>query len=267
MRQPGFNILIPFVQKIHAVDRRELCFRIVPEIATTDDNVRIQIGGNLFVTFSNAEKAVYGASRPIYAVKQFAQSVMRTQVGQYKLDRLFSERNALNEGVRESVNEGTAPWGCSVNRFEITDLEPCDRAVSESLHKQSTAERERRETIITAEANKKRIELDADAYAYQEKITAQGDAEKIKLAAEAEAYRIERVSEAQKRSFELLGEGITSDESGNVVPFLLSKDYIEKFGKIVGDSNTLILPQNMTDLSSMVGTGYKVLEQVQKSTP
>ena len=265
--KPGLNMLIPFVHTITQVENRELCLRVEPEIATTKDNVMVTMGGNLYVRFTDPVKAVYGASRPIYSVQQLGQSVMRTEVGNFQLDTLFSERSSLNTNIRKYMNEGSPgengnvkDWGCSVIRFEITDLEPCDEAVSESLHKQSTADRERRETIITAEAHKRKVELEADAYAYEQLITAKGDADKIKLSADAEAYRIKTVAEAQRESIEMVATALTTEEADKVIKYRLSENYIEEFGKIAGESNTMIIPQNMSDLASMIGTGYKVFD-------
>ena len=66
----------------------------------------VRLGGNLFVSFTDAERAAYGASQPIYAVRQFAQSVMRTAVGDLKLDKLFSERGILNVKVKDQMDKG-----------------------------------------------------------------------------------------------------------------------------------------------------------------
>jgi regulator of protease activity HflC (stomatin/prohibitin superfamily) len=73
-----------------------VCFishpRIDPQEATTADNVKIHLGGNLYVRFVDSYRAAYGAEMPVYAVSQLAQSIMRTAVGTYNLDKLFSER-------------------------------------------------------------------------------------------------------------------------------------------------------------------------------
>ena len=102
VRKPGLNILIPFIDRIaYVVDNRELCLRIDPERATTEDNVMVKLGGNLYIKFYNPENAAYGAFRPIYAVSQYAQSVMRTAVGDIELDKLFKEKGHLNLMVKK----------------------------------------------------------------------------------------------------------------------------------------------------------------------
>ena len=256
VKKPGLALLIPFIDKIsYVVDKRELCLRIDPEIATTMDNVMVKLGGNLFITFRDSEKAAYGASQPIYAASQFAQSVMRTEVGKISLDKLFGERGALNIGVETNMNKCITEWGAVVNRFEITDLEPVDRAVSKSLHKQSTAERDRRETVITAEAVQRKIQLEADAYQYQQIAEAKGDAEKVRLAAEAKAYEIEKEADAQKKSITMINDSLKQEGGDKVGTYLLSQRYIEQFGHLAKVGNTFVLPTNLADIASVIGAG------------
>jgi regulator of protease activity HflC (stomatin/prohibitin superfamily) len=262
VEQPGLCFLIPFVDRIaYAVDERELCIRIDPELATSKDNVQVSLGGNLYVQFYDAEKASYGASTPIYAVSQFAQSVMRTAVGGLKLDTLFSERASLNTEVRKALSEGTEKWGCKVIRFEITDLEPVDQNVAQSLHKQSTAEREKREKITSAEAFKQETELKADAYKYKQITEAQGDAEKTKIAADADAYKTLKRAEAEQEGIRLIASAMNEVGGFESMKTRLSSQYFDTL-KSLGGKSTIIIPQNLGDVASMVAAGQSVFSNL-----
>lgn len=262
VEQPGLCILVPIVDKIsYVVDERELCIRIDPELATTSDNVKVSLGGNLYVQFYDAEKACYGASTPIYAVSQFAQSVMRTSVGGLILDTLFKERAILNVKIKEALFEGTEKWGCRVIRFEITSLDPVDKHVAESLHKQSTAERDRREKIITAEADRKQTELNADAYKYKQIAEAQGDAEKKKISADADAYAILKKAEAEKEGINLIASAMNSVGGSGSMNAKLAQQYISALEKMGGRS-TVIIPQNLSDIASMISVGSTVFKDL-----
>jgi regulator of protease activity HflC (stomatin/prohibitin superfamily) len=62
---------IPFVDKIaYIIDIRERAMDIAPQAAITRDNVSVEVSGNLFVRFNDAEKAAYGAFNPLYSVTQ-----------------------------------------------------------------------------------------------------------------------------------------------------------------------------------------------------
>lgn len=271
---PGLTFLIPFVDKIaYVIDEKEIVIEVDPQIATTDDNVMIRMAGRLFLKFNDPEKAAYGANRPIYATTQFAQSVMRTVAGDYPLDRLFKERQALNTKIVESMQQGVAEWGGVVKRFEVTDLEPTDLAVSNSMHKQSTAERERREILINADAYKKETEKKADAYRYKQEMEAQGNAAKVKLEADAEAYRVQQMANAnafeieananaQTKGLEMIASVLAKEGGEQAIVKQLSEKYIEQFGKLAKESNTLVIPQNMSNMSSIIATGMEAYKKV-----
>jgi regulator of protease activity HflC (stomatin/prohibitin superfamily) len=265
VENPGLCFLIPFVDRIaYVVDERELCIRIDPELATSGDNVQVSLGGNLYVQFYDAEKASYGASTPIYAVSQFAQSVMRTAVGGLKLDTLFSERAALNTKIREELAEGTLKWGCKVIRFELTDIQAVDQNVAQSLHKQSTAERERREKIISAEAFKTETQLKADAYKYKQITEAEGDAEKTKITADADVYKTIKLAEAERQSIGLIASAMEESGGYDSMKTRLSIHYFDTL-KTLGGKSTIIIPQNLGDVASMIAAGQSVFSDLNHS--
>ena len=67
----GWFLGIPFVDKIaYIIDIRERAMDIPPQSAITRDNVSVEVSGNLFVLFNDAEKAAYGAFNPLYSVMQ-----------------------------------------------------------------------------------------------------------------------------------------------------------------------------------------------------
>jgi len=264
---PGLTILIPIIERIaYSIDTRELCLRIDPQDATTEDNVNITLGGNLYMRFIDSERAAYGASKPIYAAAQLAQSVMRSSVGSRKLDVLYKERSALNYEIKSALDgkDIVKKWGCEILRFEVTDLIPSDPTVLQSMNKQSIAERERREIQTTAEAAKRRVELEADAYKYKQTTEAEGDAAKVRLQADAIAYSIQAQAIAEAKRVEVLGQSLAGVSGNEAAKLLLSQQYIIEFGKLATHSNTLVVPQNLSDISSMIATGAAVYKNSSK---
>lgn len=49
------------------------------------------------------KQASYGVEDPIYAVTQLAQTTMRSEIGKIILDKLFEERDALNDKIVVSL--------------------------------------------------------------------------------------------------------------------------------------------------------------------
>lgn len=67
----GWFLAVPFVDKIaYIIDIRERAMDIPPQSAITRDNVSVEVSGNLFVRFNDAERAAYGAFNPLYSVTQ-----------------------------------------------------------------------------------------------------------------------------------------------------------------------------------------------------
>lgn len=71
VENPGWFLAIPFVDNIaYVIDMRERALDIQPQAAITRDNVSVEVSGNLFVKFLDAERAAYGAFNPLYSVSQ-----------------------------------------------------------------------------------------------------------------------------------------------------------------------------------------------------
>ena len=67
----GWFLAIPLVDTIsYVIDLREKALDIPPQSAITRDNVAVEVSGNLFVQFVDAEKAAYGAFNPVYSIMQ-----------------------------------------------------------------------------------------------------------------------------------------------------------------------------------------------------
>jgi regulator of protease activity HflC (stomatin/prohibitin superfamily) len=250
VRQSGITFLLPFLDRIaYVVDSRLMCFIIDPKDAYTKDNVSVEIGANLFVQFNDARQTAYGSSNPVHSVIQLAQSIMRSSVGELKLDQLNSERSHLSKQILSQLApHRLAELGAIVHGFEISSLKPTDAAVRDAMHNQATAERERLAIIITAEARKKQTELEADAYYYRQ--TKQAD---------ADAKKTEMLARSQAESIRLFAQQLSCAEGQQAAAAFLSEKYFETL-KVMGSQahSTIIVPQTLSDISSVV-TSAKAL--------
>lgn len=275
--KPGLCFAIPFIDKFaYVVDIRERCIRIDPEEAFTKDNVSVTIGGNLYIQFDDPERAAYGAVRPIYASEQLAQAVMRTQIGTYSLNELFASRKGINTAINAEMMEGLAEWGARVLRFEITHLKPTDEEVSKSLHKQATAQRIAKETVLTAEAEKTRVEKEAEAEKSRVQLAAEAEMFRIKQEADAKRYekeqeglgekaRIEAIAQGEQARIRMYGEALESvGDTEQTTNMMLGMEYITKFGELAKESTSVVVPSDVTDLSKMISVGASVFDGLKK---
>ncbi len=86
----------------------------------------------------------------LFATSQFAQTTLRSVLGQVELDDLLSQRDKINRQLQEIIDRHTEPWGVKVTAVEVKQVDLPDE-MRRAMAKQAEAERERRSKIIAAE--------------------------------------------------------------------------------------------------------------------
>jgi len=160
--QPGFNWIIPIVERIQRVDVRVITTDIPSQEVMTQDNVPIKVNGVVFFKVTAADKAVLEVEKYGYAISQLAQSSLRDMCGKAELDTVLAKREEIGEKIRIIVDKETDPWGLKVTDVKIKDIELPDNMKRAMAH-QAEAERDRRARIILAEAEKQAAQRLLDA--------------------------------------------------------------------------------------------------------
>uniref|UniRef100_A0A915AIU2 Band 7 domain-containing protein n=3 Tax=Parascaris univalens TaxID=6257 RepID=A0A915AIU2_PARUN len=263
--EPGFNLLIPLIDRIKYVQSlKEIAIEIPQQGAITLDNVQLQLDGVLYLRVVDPYKASYGVDDPEFAITQLAQTTMRSEVGKISLDTVFKEREQLNVSIVEAINKAADPWGLQCMRYEIRDM-TMPVKIQEAMQMQVEAERRKRAAILESEGRRdaainvaegeKRARILASEAAMQQQINeAQGEAEAIMMRANARAAGIKKVSEA------LSGKGGDDAAALNI-----AEQYVSAFGQLAKQTNTVIVPSNVSDASSMVAQALSVYKQLTKS--
>ena len=258
--KPGFNILIPFIERVaYKHSLKENAFDIPEQICITRDNVQVGVDGVLYLQVLDAERASYGIGDYLFAISQLAQTTLRSEIGKIELDKTFEERATINQSVVDELDKASTPWGVKVLRYEIKNINPPQDVLS-AMEKQMRAEREKRAVVLQsegerdakvnqAEGEKKRVVLESEA-AMQDQINrAQGEAEAIRLVAQATADGLKKVAEA------------LTDEGGmRAMQLRIAEDYLERFGQLAKQGKTLIVPSNLGDMSSMIAAATRVFD-------
>lgn len=273
IQDAGLFFSIPFVDRINYVmDVRELTLVIEPQSGVTSDNVDVAVGGALFAIVTDTEKACYNVRRPLFALTQEAMSAMRTAIGKVSLDDLFHNRLALNNAVREAMSHTESDWGVTVKRYELREIIP-DQKVKEAMDKQAVAERTRRETVLTAQADREAIITRSEGDRQGDINRAEGHKASVVLAADAartrvqheaqaEAYRIEAEAAAKAYAISTVAKELETPEGRKAMEFLMGARYLESLVQVLPNSkmNTVFLPQDMSDVPKLMGTAMGILD-------
>jgi regulator of protease activity HflC (stomatin/prohibitin superfamily) len=170
VRGPGLVIIIPFIDRIERISLRIVVDNVPPQEVITRDNVTCKVNAVLYYRVTEPDKAVVNVEKFYEATSQFAQTTMRSVVGQADLDELLSEREKINKKIQEIVDEATDPWGIKATAVELRDViipESMQRAIAH----QAEAERTRRAVVIQAEGEKQaavKISEAAEILSHQE---------------------------------------------------------------------------------------------------
>src|ERR1700728_2992988 len=147
---PGIILVFrPFDQMVRVSLRQEV-LEVPPQDIITRDNVTLKVNAVITLRVVDPSKAVIEVSNYVYQTSQFAQTTLRSVLGEVELDQLLSHREALNSRIQEILDKHTAPWGVKVTSTEVKQVD-LPESMLRAMAKQAEAEREKRSKIINAE--------------------------------------------------------------------------------------------------------------------
>ncbi len=262
----GFHILVPFMDRVaYRHSLKEQAVDVASQTCITRDNISVSIDGILYMQVVDARAASYGIENYAFATSQLAQTTLRSEIGRIELDRTFEERESINTQVVDGVDRASQPWGVKVLRYEIKDIVP-PASVKDALEKQMRAERERRAVVAESEGQRQ-AKINVSEGEMQEVINL-SEAEKQKQINEAEgkAQEITLIAQATANGLRSIAEAINQPGGIDAVNLRVAEQYVREFGALARTNNTLILPSNLGDIGSLVGTIMKTVESIRTDT-
>ncbi len=171
---PGIILVFrPFDQMVRVSLRQEV-LEVPPQDVITRDNVTIKVNAVVTLRVLDPSKAVIEVANYVYQTSQFAQTTLRSVLGEVELDGLLSHRDALNQRIQSIIDLRTEPWGVKVVSVEVKQVD-LPESMLRAMAKQAEAEREKRSKIIHAEGefNAAQRLVDAGNLLAQQPITMQ----------------------------------------------------------------------------------------------
>jgi regulator of protease activity HflC (stomatin/prohibitin superfamily) len=157
VKGPGLILLVPYVQQIVKVDLRVVVRVVPPQDVISRDNVSVKVDAVLYFRIVDPERAIIRVEDFLAATIQLAQTTLRSVLGKHELDEMLAERDRLNSGIQEILDQQTEAWGIKVTNVEIKDVDLNENMVR-AIAKQAEAERLRRAKIINAEGEQQAAE-------------------------------------------------------------------------------------------------------------
>jgi regulator of protease activity HflC (stomatin/prohibitin superfamily) len=258
---PGFHMIIPFIEKIRKVDMREQVVDVQPQEVITKDNVVVTVDAVVYYQATDPVKLIYNVANFIMAATKLAQTNLRNVIGDMDLDDALTSRETINTELRLILDEATDVWGTRVVRVEIQRIDP-PADVTSAMHRQMKAERDRRAIVTEAEGEKRSAILKAEGIKQSRILDAQGQAEAIKEVADAERYQKETIAEGEGRAIERVFSAI---HTGDPTPDLIAIRYLEALQGIAdGRATKIYLPMETTSILASIGAMGELFADSQK---
>jgi len=159
---PGVILVFAPVDRMVRVSLRQDALEVPPQDIITRDNVTLKVNAVIFLRVIDSNKAVVEVTNYLYQTSQFAQTTLRSVLGEVELDELLSHRDKLNTRIQSILDQHTAPWGVKVVNVEVKQVD-LPESMLRAMAKQAEAEREKRSKIIHAEGEFAAAQRLADA--------------------------------------------------------------------------------------------------------
>lgn len=247
---PGLRLILPFIERIRRVDMREQVVDVPPQEVITEDNVVVTVDAVVYYRATDPVKLRYNVANFILAATKLAQTNLRNIIGDMDLDEALTSREAINTQLRQVLDEATDVWGTQVVRVEIQRIDP-PPDVTEAMHRQMKAERDRRAIVTEAEGDKTAQILRAEGVKQSRILEAQGQAQAIREVADADKFKLLTVAEGEGQAIERVFGAI---HNGNPSPDLIAIRYLDALARIAdGKATKLFLPMEMSGILGSLG--------------
>jgi regulator of protease activity HflC (stomatin/prohibitin superfamily) len=258
-KDPGFNLIVPFIETMQLVDMREQVVDVPPQEVITADNVVVSVDAVVYYEATDPQRLVYNVADFFTAITKLAQTNLRNLIGDLELDKALTSRDTINTQLRNVLDDATDKWGVRVVRVEIQRIDPPPEVVS-AMHAQMRAERDRRATVTEARGYQEAAIARADGEKQASILAAEGRKAAAILDAEGQAQAIELKAKADRTRLAMIGEGegdaarsrLLGIKSADADRAVLTIEYLQALERIGdGRATKLVIP---AEFSGLLGT-------------
>src|ERR1700737_968198 len=147
---PGVILVLRLLDRMVRISLRQEALEVPPQDIITRDNVTLKVNAVIFLRVIDPNHAVVEVSNYLHQTSQFAQTTLRSVLGEVELDELLARREKINMRLQSILDQHTDPWGVKVVNVEVKQVD-MPESMLRAMAKQAEAEREKRSKIIHAE--------------------------------------------------------------------------------------------------------------------
>lgn len=200
LAMPGFNWIIPGVDRMIMVNITEVMVNAEPQEIITSDKLNARLDAQVYFKVKSDEESVKNSQYSVfdyqYQMVNLARTTLRNIIGTLKLKSANSERGKINSELQKTMRDETNHWGIEIVRTELKEIDP-PKDVQETMNRVVKAENEKVAAVDFATAT----ETMADGARRAEIKKAEGIKQAKILEAEGEAQAVQLVNQAADRFF------------------------------------------------------------------
>ncbi|WP_281672119.1 SPFH domain-containing protein [Pseudoramibacter alactolyticus] len=257
----GIHIKVPFIERIaRKVSLKEQVLDFPPQPVITKDNVTMQIDSVVFMRVFDSQLYTYGIENPIAGLQNLSATTLRNIIGDMELDQTLTSREAINGQMQAILDEATDPWGIKVTRVEIKNIQPPSE-IEEVMTKQMRAERERRQTVLEAQAHQEAVVSRAEGDKRAKILAAEAEKDARIALAEGEAKSLLLVAQAKADGLAMLRDVKITD------PVLKYKSIEALKDMADGQATKIYMPAELSHLVAGLGVAGEALADAKPQVP
>ena len=242
----GLHIINPITDRIaKKVSLKETVNDFEPQPVITKDNATMMIDTVVYFQITDPKLYTYGVERPIIAIENLTATTLRNIIGDLTVDETLTSRDTINSKMRLELDEATDPWGIKVNRVELKSIVPPEE-IRIAMEKEMKAEREKRATVLDAQAKKESAILIAEGEKQASILRAEAEKEVKIKEAEGSPKALLELKKAESEGLKFLNENVPEDK-------ILKLKALDTFAKVAdGKATKIIIPSEIQNLASIV---------------
>jgi regulator of protease activity HflC (stomatin/prohibitin superfamily) len=149
--EQGLYYIYPIIEKGFRLDQRIRTSTFVAEQTLTKDNVPVDVDAVIFWAVEDVKKAVLNIQDYYGSIKKASMTALRDAIGRAILTDMISNRDALDNVLKTTIDKKVKDWGIQVDKVEIKEVR-IPKSLQDAMSRQAQAEREKQARVILGDS-------------------------------------------------------------------------------------------------------------------